>query len=86
VYINDIWTSRDIWRNPEGLEENYKLIGKLKSVDRTPSRETYNQNLYEQQRCIVEKMYGQRLNTFQIIVKGTGASMFYQIKRIWRVA
>lgn len=88
VYINDIWTSRDIWveSHADELEEGYKQIGKLSLVDRSPSLEKYNPHLYEQQRCIVERMYGERLNTFQIVVKGSGASKFYLMKRIWRVS
>lgn len=86
VYINDIWTSRDIWTNPQDLEEGYKKIGKLARVDRVPSLEKYNPQLYEQQRCIVERMYAERLNTFQIIVKGSGTSKFYQMKRLWRMS
>jgi len=85
VYITDIWTSRDIWTNSSDLEENYKKIGSLARADRTPSLEKYNSSLYEQQRCIVERMYSQRTNTFQIILKGSGASQFYLMKRIWRV-
>ena len=88
VYLSDIWTSRDAWveSHADELEQGYKQIGKLARVDRAPTLEKYNSHLYEQQRCIVEKMYGERLNTFQIIVKGSGASRFYLMKRLWRVS
>ena len=88
VYITDMWTSRDIWEegHVDDIEQSYKKIGKLARVDREPTLEKYNSHLYEQQRCIVEKMYGERLNTFQVVVKGTGASRFYLMKRQWRVS
>ncbi len=88
VYITDIWTSRDAWNKSyaDNIEDSYKHIGKLARVDRSPTLEKYNSHLYEQQKCIVEKMYGERLNTFQVIVKGSGHSRFYLMKRIWRVS
>lgn len=95
VYINDIWTTHDKWGEILGHEDwfadidaNYREIGTLKyeqqSIEPETRWEKYRPNTYEQQVCYVEKMYGQRLNAFQIIVKGTGRSKFYLMKREWR--
>lgn len=95
VYINDIWTSHDKWAEELGdeqfvvpIDENYREIGTLKyeqqSIEPETRWEKYRPETYEQQVCYVEKMYGQRLNAFQIIVKGEGASKFYLMKREWR--
>jgi hypothetical protein len=94
VYINDIWTSHDKWAEELGgewyanIDENYRKIGDLKfeqqPIQDGTTPEKYNPHTYEQQVCYVEKMYGQRLNAFQVIVKGTGRSQFYLMKRVWR--
>lgn len=85
VYLNDIWTSLDEWSLPDVLASNLVEIGKLESELQKPLQPTqYRPDTYEQQVCYVEKMYGQRLNTFQIIVKGRGYARFYLMKREWR--
>lgn len=89
VYINDIWTSKDKWGDLMGdittpIEKNYVKFGRLKEEQQMPNTELYRPEKYEQQACYVEKLYGQRLNAFQIIVKGKGASKFYLMKREWR--
>ena len=92
VYLNDIWTTVDKWKQlvgddwpQEPVEDNYVKIGRLKYEFQVVGQpEKYRQDTYEQQVCYVEKMYGQRLNTFQIIVIGEGASKFYFMKREWR--
>lgn len=86
VYLIDAWTSTDNWKEPIP-EEAMKKIGTLeKKATKELNQEylaTYHEGNYEQQCCIVPKMYGQRLNTFQIIVKGEGKSKFYLMKRDW---
>lgn len=94
VYINDIWTSHDKWAELVGnemgrdIDDNYRVIGTLsydqQSIQPYGTDEKYRSDEYEQQPCYVEKMYGQRVNVFQIIVKGTGKSKFYLMKREWR--
>lgn len=92
VYLSDIWTARDKWKEYFGdewalpaIENNYEPIGtleeKYQSIDQL---QTYRDYSYEQQVCHVPKMYGERLNAFQIIVKGIGTSKFYLMKREWR--
>lgn len=94
VYINDIWTSHDKWQELLGneltydIDKNYKKIGTLRydiqSIQEQSPSEIYRPDTYEQQVCNVEKMYGERVNAFQVIVKGTGKSKFYLMKREWR--
>lgn len=88
VYLTDAWTIADRWINPT-LNVSYKNIGTLQKkgrplIDRDEYYEdVYEQELYEQQECIVPKLYGQRLNAFQVIVQGKGSSKFYLMKREW---
>lgn len=90
VYINDIWTSLDRWNNSITTDQNLVKIGTLIGPEeengyQPPTQKTmYRPETYEQQMCVVPKMYGQRLNVFQIVVKGKGISLFYQMKREWR--
>lgn len=95
VYVNDIWTSHDKWQETLGSTEigreidvNYRKIGTLhfeqQSIEEKTPKEIYRPDTYEQQRCDVPKMYGERVNAFQIIVKGHGYSKFYLMKREWR--
>lgn len=89
VFVNDTWTSYDAWAETAyGLNDNFIKIGTLKNeaqslAEKTKYR-TYQPYTYEQQPCYVPKMYGQRLNTFQITVRGEGISRFYLMKREWR--
>ena len=97
VFINDIWTSHDKWQQlfgnewweEEPIDTNYRKIGTLYYKEQPIQAQTINEkyvpSTYEQQVCYVEKMYSQRTNAFQIIVKGTGDSKFYLMKREWRV-
>lgn len=90
VYINDVWCARDKWRdhfdNSIKSTTRYKKIGTVSTSSgaQTANLDRYDDMLYEQKRFIVEKMYGQRLNTFQIIVKGSGWAQFFIMKREWR--
>lgn len=85
VYINDIWTSLDEWNLDAGVQSNFVKVDSLKSVIQPPTQPTkYRSDTYEQQQCIVPKLYGERLNAFQIIVKGVGDAIFYLMKREWR--
>lgn len=85
VYLNDIWSSLGPWARTSGFNNNLLKIGELKYESQLPTQETkYRPDTYEQQVCYVEKMYGQRLNAFQIIIKGEGASSFWLMKRVWR--
>jgi hypothetical protein len=85
VYLNDIWSSSDYWQIPAELNSNLLKIGTLKYEIQQPVQQTkYRPETYEQQVCYVEKMYGERLNAFQIIVKGSGKSSFWLMKRVWR--
>ena len=85
VYLNDIWLSYDYWHEPDIVNQNLLKIGALTRKTQSPTQLTrYREDTYEQNVCYVEKMYGQRLNTFQIIIKGTGKSSFYLMKRVWR--
>jgi hypothetical protein len=83
VYLEDRWTSFDAWI--ENGTDNLVKIGDLTYKYQMPEQATlYRPTAYEQQVCYVEKMYGQRLNAFQIIIKGSGESHFYLMKREWR--
>ena len=86
VYITDSWLSSDAWSGPFPAE-SLKKIGELGARGTKEMTEdylkTYDPLDYEQQYCIVPKMYGERLNTFQIIIRGSGASKFYLMKREW---
>lgn len=85
VYLDDVWTSHDVWKFTDVEVANLLKIGDLVDIDQEPDQKTYYRpHAYEQQVCYVEKMYGQRLNAFQIIVKGEGESQFYLMKREWR--
>ena len=85
VYLTDRWTSYEEWYVSPIVATGFIKIGTLVYEVQTPAQPTqYNPDTYEQQVCYVERMYGQRLNAFQLIIKGTGASMFYLMKREWR--
>jgi len=90
VYINDAWCASDKWNdhfeNTVKSTNRYKKIGSItgSSGVQTTNLDRYDDFLYEQRRFIVEKMFGQRLNTFQVIVKGSGYAKFYTMKREWR--
>lgn len=85
VYIDDRWTSADDWDDIEPFKSELVNIGTLKNEYQPAVQKiSYLPNTYEQQLCVVPKMYGERLNAFQIIVKGTGISEFYLMKREWR--
>lgn len=84
AYITDEWTHSDRWGNIEPVDDRWVKIGDTIEVTGLGDISQYNSGSYEQQRCIVPKMYGQRLNTFQVIVKGTGYGKFYLMKRKWR--
>lgn len=89
VYLTDSWISTNYWASPH-LNSTLKQIGTLTKRGRpvtdrgTDYLSVYEPELYEQQVCYVEKMYGQRLNAFQIVVRGTGTSKFYLMQRKWR--
>ena len=85
VYFNDMWTDYNEWAYPIGLTRNEIKIGELKDEYMMPIQKTsYRPAKYEQQVCYLPKMYGERLNTFQIIIRGEGASQFFLMKRMWR--
>lgn len=85
VYLGNLWTAQDFW---EGKEMNgYVDIGKLKYITQPKTQPAeFDPDYYEQQRAKVPLMYGQRLNAFSIVVKGTGRSEFYLMKRNWRAS
>ena len=85
VLLDDTWNWLDDWVDPLSLPYNPIKIGDLTYTRENPMQATlYRPDTYAQQVCYVEKMYGQRLNTFQIVVKGEGLSQFYLMKREWR--
>lgn len=85
VYINDVWCEYDIWKNSrETAEKRYKKIGSFDVNGTRGSLDFYQPQTYEQRHFIVEKMYGERLNTFQVIVKGALFAKFFLMKREWR--
>lgn len=86
VYITDSWTSSDLWEgrpNKDSLKEVGKLTLKGLKPMSNEYLNTYDDYDYEQQLCVVPKMYGERLNTFQVVVEGSGPSKFYLMKREW---
>ena len=85
VFISDVWSNWDPWHDG-GTMSRAVQIGTLRSVANTGDVMTYNDEQYEQQECIVEKMFAERVNTFQIAVAGYGLSKFYLMKREWRVS
>lgn len=86
VFLTDSWLSSDPWSGPFP-DMSLKKIGELGTKGRKEMTsnylDTYDPLDYEQQYCIVPKMYGERLNTFQVVVRGSGASKFYLMKREW---
>ena len=85
VYLDDEWTSWDRWKDDNVETDNMLKIGELHLKHMQPDmKDRYRPHQYEQQVCYTQKMYGQRLNTFQIIVIGEGKSSFYLMKREWR--
>ena len=87
VYINDEWCDQPSgWPSRELSNNRWKKIGEYSTNQTMGGIMTYSNGGYEQKRFIVEKMFGQRLNTFQIIVKGTSYAEFYLMKRNWRVS
>ena len=91
VFITDGWTMYDAWHpekygNSELANSRDVKIGTLKIHPSLHEIEKYNSQNYEQQECLVEKMFGQRLNTFQVKVRGKGFAKFYIMKQDWRDA
>lgn len=87
VYISDRWTSEDLWRtNKAERTKGMVHIGELKDLFQEASTEVYRATTYEQQRLILPKMYGERLNAFSIYVSGEGRAEFYLMKRDWRIS
>lgn len=88
VYINDVWCENDKWEdhleNTEKSITRYKEIGSFSANASRGDLAYYQPQTYEQRHFLVEKMYGQRLNTFQIIVKGSRYAKFFLMKREWR--
>jgi len=86
VFLTDSWTSSDQWHG-RLKDASLKKIGTLtqKGQKEMTSEylDTYSEYDYEQQVCYVQKMYGQRLNTFQIVIRGSGPAKFYLMKRDW---
>ena len=86
VFLTDSWLSSDPWSGPFP-DMSLKKIGELGTKGRKEMTsnylDTYDPLDYEQQYCIVPKMYGERLNTFQVVFRGSGASKFYLMKREW---
>ena len=86
VFLTDSWLSSDAWSGPFP-DESLKKIGELGTRGRKEMNgdylKTYDPLDYEQQYCVVPKMYGERLNTFQIVIRGFGESKFYLMKREW---
>lgn len=89
VFLTDSWTSTsDLYPITRVENTSDKKIGTLsykgeKRVDIDGYLRTYNEDDYEQQVCYVQKMYGQRVNTFQIKVRGEGPCKFFLMKRKW---
>ena len=88
VYINDVWCDTDKWKdhleNTVKSTERYKEIGSFATNGTRGDLAYYQPQTYEQRHFIVEKMYGQRLNTFQVVVKGELFAKFFIMKREWR--
>lgn len=84
VYLCDMWTSYDDWNMNADLIKLGTLKNETQISNQSKKYGTYQPYTYEQQPCYVPKMYGQRLNAFQITVKGEGPSNFYLMKREWR--
>lgn len=74
------------------IEDEFKYsfmkIGELKLVG--TKHQVYSQTEYlregrERQRCIIPKMYMQKINAFSIRVKGKGHGEFYMMEKEWRI-
>lgn len=92
IYLTDTWTDTDFFVEPY-LQNTLRQIGTLEKKGRDTKNRTeplynsvYEDTMYESQVCYVEKLFGQRLNTFQIVIRGTGSSKYYLIKKEWRVS
>jgi hypothetical protein len=96
VYLNEVWSSINMWSYQDGWTiggttigevkvTDFKKIGELENKNQEPSLTKYNQNEYEQQVCYVEKMFGQRVNAFSLVVLGEGKADFYLMQRKWRI-
>lgn len=88
VYLGDLWTAKSHWNTPAFEEtDGYVKIGELKFLIQPKNAPTtYTTDKSEQQRAIVPKMYGQRVNAFSIFVMGEGKGEFFLMKRNWRVS
>lgn len=97
VYLGDLWTAKSHWDaafwDDEEQLKGYVKVGELKYVVQSEYTDSYDPNkvttptrYYEQQRAIVPKMFGQRVNAFSVFVKGEGKSEFFLAKRSWRVS
>lgn len=70
------------------FKHNFMKIGTLKRVG--TSHQIYLPTNYlhegkERQRCIIPKMYMQKINAFSIRVRGKGHGEFYMLEKEWRV-
>lgn len=89
VYVGDMWTIDSHWdRLPwnDNHLTNYIKIGEINWQAEDSNDDRYTTDTSEQQRCIVPKMFSQRVNGFSVLVTGEGKSKFYLMKRNWRVS
>ncbi len=90
VYLGDLWTAKSHWDAipwvDEAQLEGYVKIGELEFRTQNKNIADYDTVRSEQQRAIVPKMYGQRVNAFSIVVTGEGKAEFFLMKRNWRVS
>lgn len=90
VYLGDLWTAKTHWDalpwDDDSQLAGYVKIGELKYRTQAKNVTNYDAENSEQQRAIVPKMYGQRVNAFSVVVTGEGKAEFYLMKRNWRVS
>lgn len=94
-YDGTQWTIDTSTKITEAKVKNFPKIGTLKyldksesettEIDKFPTLDRYKPLSYEQQVCYIEKMFGQRVNTFSVVVKGEGKAQFYLMQRKWRI-
>lgn len=89
VYLGELWTVDHHWDRLPWTDDHlddYIKIGEIKQQAETSNEIRYTTDTSEQQRCIIPKMFGQRVNGFSVLVTGLGNSKFYLMKRNWRVS
>ena len=87
VAVCDYWSEHNPWDVATTLDD-YLVIGKLKRIItrhdiKAPTILSHEGR--ERQRCIVPKMYMQKVNAFSIRVEGSGQGYFHMLEKEWRI-